>query len=947
MNNEEEKKCPLCAEEMDWTDQQLKPCKCGYEGKNMVNVMEQGRHMFKVVDCNILPHIRRYAYLQVCVWCWHHIMEMAEKDETEGRCPACRTPYDKERVVGMEANCKRVVATKKDKKNKPQKAKPKKPEVSNDLSGVRVIQRKMAYVIGLPLSLADENLLRRKEFFGQYGKVSKVSLSRTAGGAIQQFINETCSVYVTYSKEEEAIRCIQSIHGFVLEGRFLRASFGTAKYCHAWLRNLPCTNAACLYLHSIGAEEDSFSKDEEAAVHTRNRVHQIVGATHNMQRRSGNMLPPPLDDPLNGNGVTTDNAIVGSALKDTAHVALISNGHLNCSLSSKDRDGRIKTPNKTFVDIVGGSSCVPERDGRVAEDIKILNLCSDFSSVAIEEANHLETEYSDSMFKKASSSSHLPIELPGDKDSQEYFVKPFRESSKFSVFERPYFPPSDACIGNGHSFLMSDSERQVLPGSCSEVREDFLSFDDQRSKGSDSLSQGSSVLSSSYPIRIPDRSNDHAQQRKETHTFSDCNMERSTVHNHVDDASIPFTYANSALIDGYNERNFQSSTELDRNLRPSNSFSNEEIVEHLRRLDGNDIANDGDTSALDVVESSIISNILSMDFDSCDDSLTSSHSLAELLDGTGGRRGSWNFRNSEESRFSFAKKGNSVNQEPDLDSSFSSIGQASKKYSSLPDSMEKEEHYLWGPQNHVSMAQSLIPPGFSVPSREPPPGFPPRERAHQALSVTSGNHLVKTSSLPNSQYLVGSMTNITNNRDFDFVDPAIMVVGRGKSTNIMNSNSSFEARPSPTPQTYEHEARLWLLMQQSASATHQDPTFPSTFVQEAPTAHQGLICPGRIGNGFSPTGDTFGLTSMLMDPHHSYNPSPVPQLCQQKYSNGHMSNSYGGVSLNEARLRNEMGTAEIQRNERLGLNKFFPGYGGDLMLQMPSTGDVYNRVYGL
>lgn len=27
-------------------------------------------------------------------------MEMAEKDETEGRCPACRTPYDKEKIVG-------------------------------------------------------------------------------------------------------------------------------------------------------------------------------------------------------------------------------------------------------------------------------------------------------------------------------------------------------------------------------------------------------------------------------------------------------------------------------------------------------------------------------------------------------------------------------------------------------------------------------------------------------------------------------------------------------------------------------------------------------------------------------------------------------------------------------------------------------------------------------
>lgn len=31
MSDEGEKTCPLCAEEMDLTDQQLKPCKCGYE----------------------------------------------------------------------------------------------------------------------------------------------------------------------------------------------------------------------------------------------------------------------------------------------------------------------------------------------------------------------------------------------------------------------------------------------------------------------------------------------------------------------------------------------------------------------------------------------------------------------------------------------------------------------------------------------------------------------------------------------------------------------------------------------------------------------------------------------------------------------------------------------------------------------------------------------------
>lgn len=34
MSDGGEKTCPLCAEEMDLTDQQLKPCKCGYEVLN-------------------------------------------------------------------------------------------------------------------------------------------------------------------------------------------------------------------------------------------------------------------------------------------------------------------------------------------------------------------------------------------------------------------------------------------------------------------------------------------------------------------------------------------------------------------------------------------------------------------------------------------------------------------------------------------------------------------------------------------------------------------------------------------------------------------------------------------------------------------------------------------------------------------------------------------------
>ncbi|PIN16715.1 MOT2 transcription factor [Handroanthus impetiginosus] len=338
MSNEEEKRCPLCAEEMDWTDQQFQPCKCGY---------------------------------QICVWCWHHIIDMAEKDETEGRCPACRTIYEKEKIVAMQANCEKTMTKISNRKNKPPKAKPKANEVKKDLTNVRVIQRKMAYVIGLPLSLADEDVLVQKEYFGQYGKVTKISLSRTAGGAIQQFINDTCSVYITYLKEEEALQCIQSVHGFFLDGRLLRASFGTAKYCHAWLKNMPCNNPACLYLHSIGSDEDSFGKDEVAAVHTRGRVQQIVGATNNMLKRSGNVLPPPAEDIYNSNSTFTDKSTLRSGTSDTVHGSASSNGDITCQLPRKEGEGAIATPHKmtSFVDIVGRSnSAVPEKDENIPHE---------------------------------------------------------------------------------------------------------------------------------------------------------------------------------------------------------------------------------------------------------------------------------------------------------------------------------------------------------------------------------------------------------------------------------------------------------------------------------------------------------------------------------------------------------------------------------------------------
>lgn len=45
---------------------------------------------------------------------------------------------------------------------------------------------------------------------------------------------------------------------------YFRASFGTTKYCTYFLRNLPCNNPDCMYLHELGDENDSFTKEEIA-----------------------------------------------------------------------------------------------------------------------------------------------------------------------------------------------------------------------------------------------------------------------------------------------------------------------------------------------------------------------------------------------------------------------------------------------------------------------------------------------------------------------------------------------------------------------------------------------------------------------------------------------------------------------------------------------------------
>lgn len=125
------------------------------------------------------------------------------------------------------------------------------------LHNYRVVQRNLVYIIGIPGANATEETLRKPEYFGQYGKISKIVVHRNHAST-----HGTVSAYVTFTYKEDAKAAIQALEGYWLDGHQIRASFGTTKYCNNFIRGSACSNPECVYLHELGEDEDRFTKEE-------------------------------------------------------------------------------------------------------------------------------------------------------------------------------------------------------------------------------------------------------------------------------------------------------------------------------------------------------------------------------------------------------------------------------------------------------------------------------------------------------------------------------------------------------------------------------------------------------------------------------------------------------------------------------------------------------------
>lgn len=265
ISDDEEDLCPLCIEEMDISDKNFKPCPCGY---------------------------------QICQFCYNNIRQ--NPDLQPGRCPACRRIYDDESVEYKQVSTEEIRRENAKQARRERERKQREREQNSrgqlhpnadgaskkHLAGMRVIQKNLVYVIGLNPSIPTEDLhntLRGDQFFGQYGKIQKIVINKrqNANG------NTGIGVYVTFARKEDAAKCIAAVDGSLNDGKYLRAAYGTTKYCSSYLRGQQCPNPSCMFLHEPGEEADSYTRRDLSAMQHRNPPAQqppglpsLLAATH-------------------------------------------------------------------------------------------------------------------------------------------------------------------------------------------------------------------------------------------------------------------------------------------------------------------------------------------------------------------------------------------------------------------------------------------------------------------------------------------------------------------------------------------------------------------------------------------------------------------------------------------------------------------------------------------
>ncbi|KAL1406823.1 transcriptional repressor general negative regulator of transcription subunit 4 [Vanrija albida] len=287
-DDEDDPDCMVCAEPLDLSDQNFKPCHCG---------------------------------LQICQFCYHKLLR------DDPRCPGCRTKYDKSAVVYTPVDLDEVRRVKEKKAKRAKVTKQLESMGRRHFLDTRIVMKNSVYVVGMkiPGSGSPEeavSILRSNEYFGQYGKVARlflrdrVSLNSVSPGPLPDSPSTTTGIYIVYVRREDAARAISSLDGIPAPqgppGQVLHASYGVSRYCDAFLRGAKCDNPQCPNLHEWGGEGDAFNQNDLKVALTR-------PAEYDARQKQLQLQPPPLTQKSAWPKPSSTDDVDSSALPRTAN----------------------------------------------------------------------------------------------------------------------------------------------------------------------------------------------------------------------------------------------------------------------------------------------------------------------------------------------------------------------------------------------------------------------------------------------------------------------------------------------------------------------------------------------------------------------------------------------------------------------------------------------------
>lgn len=120
----------------------------------------------------------------------------------------------------------------------------------SNFRNIRIIQRNIIYVIGIPEEIANENMLTSSMYFGQYGEIIRIVINQSPH-ITEKKKEKYYSCYITYTTPESACLSIIATHISQVESQLsLQASYATVKFCMFFVKKKPCRIKSCRFYHS-------------------------------------------------------------------------------------------------------------------------------------------------------------------------------------------------------------------------------------------------------------------------------------------------------------------------------------------------------------------------------------------------------------------------------------------------------------------------------------------------------------------------------------------------------------------------------------------------------------------------------------------------------------------------------------------------------------------------